>query len=158
MRSFSVTVQTEVASPQAEAFNCIVPIDLTSIFQGHGLLPAVKGTQNQTGAWDAVGQTRTVILSDGSSAQERLTGYEQPHYFSYTVSEFSGVFRYLTTAANGEWWFQSNPSEEVKQIKWRYALTTKSLLAEPILWLITHALWRGYMQKVIQLCKQQIEQ
>jgi hypothetical protein len=91
MRSFSVTVQTEVASPQAEALNYIVPIDLTSIFQGHGLLPVVKGTQNQTGAWDAVGQTRTVILSDGSSAQERLTGYEQPHYFSYTVSEFSGV-------------------------------------------------------------------
>jgi hypothetical protein len=158
MRSFSVTVQTEVTSLQTEAFNRIVPIDLTSIFTGYGLLPSVKGTQNQTGAWDRVGQTRTVILSDKSSAQEKLTGYEYPNYFSYTVSHFSGVLRYLTTVAEGEWFFQSDSCDKVTQIKWRYALTAKSVFAEPILWFIMNALWRGYMQKVIQLCKQQIEQ
>lgn len=158
MRPFSVTVQVEVAAQRTETFEHIVPINLTSIFKGYGPLPAVKGTQNQTGEWDAVGQTRTVILSDGSSAQEILTKYEHPHYFSYTVCGFSGVLRFLTTSAHGEWWFESNSSRDVTYVRWRYALNAKSVFAAPILWLIVNFLWRGYMQNVIMLCKNQVEQ
>jgi hypothetical protein len=68
MRSLAATVNTDVAVSQITAFEYNVPIDLTSIFTGYGPLPAVTGTKNQTGAWDGAGQTRTVLLSDGSSA------------------------------------------------------------------------------------------
>jgi hypothetical protein len=157
MRSFSVAVQFEVTAQQIETFEHIVPIDLTSIFKGYGLLPSVESIQNQMGAWDAVGQTRTVILSDGSSAQETLTGYEHPHYFSYTVRDFSGVLRFLTTSAHGEWWFEGNLSKSYTHIRWRYALDAKSIFAAPILWCIANFLWRGYMQNVVMLCKKQVE-
>jgi hypothetical protein len=157
MRSFSVTVQVEVAAQQTETFEHIVPIDLASIFKGYGVIPAVRDTQNQTGAWNAVGQTRTVILSDGSSAQEILTEYKHPHYFSYIVHDFSGVLHFLTTSAHGEWWFESNSSRSVTDIRWRYTLNAKSIFAAPILWLIVNFLWRGYMQNVIMLCKKQVE-
>jgi hypothetical protein len=40
-------------------FCFIAPIDLTTIFRGYGPLPAVVGTTDQTGAWDAAGQSRT---------------------------------------------------------------------------------------------------
>jgi hypothetical protein len=157
MRSFSVTVQIEVAASQIETFEHIVPIDLASIFKGYGPLPAVKSTQNQTGAWNAVGQTRAVILSDGSSAQELLTKYEHPHYFSYTVRDFSGVLRFLATSAHGEWWFDSHSSRRGTHIRWCYSLNTKSIFTAPILWFIANFLWRGYMQNVVMLCKQQVE-
>jgi hypothetical protein len=157
MRSFSVTVRAEVAAQQIKTFEHIVPIDLASIFKGYGSLPAVEGTQKQTGAWDSVGQTRTVILSDGSSAQEILTEYEHPHYFSYTVRGFSGVFRFLTSSAHGEWWFESNSSKSHTHIRWRYTLDAKSILAAPILWFIANFLWRGYMKNVVMLCKKQVE-
>ena len=156
MRSLAATVNTDVAVSQIAAFEYNVPIDLTSIFTGYRLLPAVTGTKNQTGAWDGAGQTRTVLLSDGSSAHEILTKYEHPHYFSYIVSGFTGVLRLLITSANGEWWFSSTSSGKT-HIKWRYAFNAKSVFAVPVLWFITNVLWRGYMHKALRLFKAQVE-
>ncbi|MGB6067415.1 MAG: hypothetical protein WBG50_21630 [Desulfomonilaceae bacterium] len=156
MRSPAVTVNTDVAVSQIAAFEHNVPIDLTSIFTGYGPLPAVTGTKNQTGAWDGSGQTRTVLLSDGSSAQEMLTNYEHPNYFSYRVTGFTGALRLLITSANGEWWFSSTSSGKT-HIEWRYAFNPKSAFAVPILWFITNVLWRGYMHKALRLFKAQVE-
>ncbi|MEJ2286832.1 MAG: hypothetical protein P8X85_24955 [Desulfobacterales bacterium] len=102
MKSFSAIVETEIADKQAAVFEYIVPIDLPLIFTGYGPLPAVNCAKKQTGGLNKAGQTRTVTLSDGSTARERLTKYDHPHYFSYTVSDFSGVLRFLTISANGE--------------------------------------------------------
>ncbi|WP_410210833.1 hypothetical protein [Aquirhabdus sp.] len=101
MRVIPVIVSIETNVDQVTVFDHIVPIDLTKIFTGYGPLPAVIGTQHQTGAWDAAAQTRTVLLSDDSSAQEQLTGYDHPHYFSYTVSGFTGILRHLAISADG---------------------------------------------------------
>jgi hypothetical protein len=156
MSLLSATVKTTVTANQADTFEHIVPIDLTSIFKGYGPLPSVTSTQNQVGDWDTAGQTRTVHLSDNSSAQELLTKYEHPHYFSYTVSGFTNLLRFLTTSANGEWWFTIGSSGQT-DIKWRYAFNARSVLAMPVLWLITNILWRNYMRKALQLSKAQIE-
>lgn len=154
--SLSATVEITVKAAQTAAFDQIVPIDLKSIFTGYGPLPAVTSTQDQVGAWDAVDQTRTVHLSDGSSAQELLTKYEHPNYFSYTVSGFTGALRFLTTSANGEWWFGSVGSGQT-HIKWRYAFNARSVFAVPILWLVASVLWRNYMHKALRLSQIQVE-
>jgi hypothetical protein len=157
MNTFSATVQIEMDASLEETFQTIVPIDLPTVFPGYGPLPAVKGTRNQTGGWDAAGQTRTVLLSDGSSANEIMTKYEYPRYFSYTVSGFTGILRWLTPSANGEWWFEKGPRPNTTHIRWRYAFNIRSLLSAPVLWLITTVLWRGYMRKSLMLCKAQVE-
>lgn len=156
MSSLSAIVETTVKASQAKTFEQIVPIDLKTIFTGYGLLPAVTGTQNQAGAWDAAGQTRTVNLSDGSSAQELLTKYEYPNYFSYTVSGFTGVLSFLTTSADGQWWFSSTASGQTL-VKWHYAFNAKSFWTIPILWFIATFLWRNYMRKALLLSKIQVE-
>lgn len=156
MASLATTVETIIDVPRERAFWGIVPIDLRSIFTGFGPLPAVTGITDQVGNWDAVGQTRSVTLSDGSSAREGITGYKNPQYFSYTVSGFTGVFRFLTTSANGEWWFEP-VSESRTHIKWRYAYHSRNVAAIPLLWFIVNVLWRGYMKKALSLSKRQIE-
>ena len=156
MSLLSVTIETTVSADQTSAFEHIVPIDLTSIFKGYGLLPSVINTQNQVGAWNTAGQTRTVHLSDKSSVQEMLTKYESPHYFSYTVSDFTGSLRFLVTSADGQWWFRVGSSGQTT-IEWRYTFNARSVLAVPVLWLITKVLWRNYMHKVLQLSKAQVE-
>ncbi len=103
MAFLSATVCTEVVGNREDVFEYTVPVDLTSIFTGYGPLPAVTGTESQTGHWDGENQTRTVILSDGSSAREMLTKYDYPTYFSYTVSEFTGFLGILVASATGEW-------------------------------------------------------
>ena len=119
--------------------------------------PAVTSTRDQTGDWDAPGQTRTVCLSDGSTAKEHLTAYDYPTYFSYTVSDFTGSLRFVTTGANGEWWFAANPAIGGTDVKWRYAFKPRVSLAAPFLSFIAKVLWRGYMRKAIGLCKSEFE-
>jgi hypothetical protein len=156
MASFTTTIETVFDVPREQAFSGIIPIDLSSIFTGFGPLPAVTGVTDQVGGWDAVGQTRSVTLSDGSSAKEEITGYKHPQYFSYTVSGFTGVLRFITTSANGEWWFEPVP-EAKTLVKWRYAYHPCNVVTTPLLWFIVNVLWRGYMKKALSLSKRQIE-
>jgi hypothetical protein len=157
MRSTAAEVQATVEAPLEKAFEHIVPIDLSSIFTGYGPLPAVSGTRNQTGGWNAAGQTRTVLLSDGSSAQEALTEYEHPRYFAYTVKGFTGVLRFLAREAHGEWWFERVPGKEATAIRWRYEFVSRTPFIEPLVCFITQRLWRGYMRKALGLSKAQVE-
>ena len=156
MISSVVSIQVQVST--IEAFCHIVPIDLTSIFRGYSLLPAVIRIDAQTGNWDALGQTRTVYLSDGSHAQELITQYSKPNYFAYVVSNFSGILGFLVTVAVGEWWFEncdSLPSSTL--VRWSYTFTPKSLLAVPILWLVNKFLWSGYMHSVMSNIQEQLD-
>ncbi|MEM7469589.1 MAG: polyketide cyclase, partial [Pseudomonadota bacterium] len=75
MLETTAKIEIAIAAPRELSFAHIVPIDLTSIITGYGPLPAVVKVQNQTGAWDGAGQSRTVVLSDGSLAQEILLAY-----------------------------------------------------------------------------------
>jgi hypothetical protein len=156
--TISSMVSTEVSVNSIEAFCHVVPIDLTSIFKGYGLLPAVMGTSAQTGDWDAVGQKKTVHLSDGSNVSEMIIEYQKPDYFSYIVSDFSGSLGYLITSATGEWWFESSdPLSNRTVIRWSYTFIPKSLIAVPILWIVNKFLWAGYMQSVMSCLKLQVE-
>jgi hypothetical protein len=80
MTLLATTVETIIDVPREQAFLGIVPIDLSSIFTGFGPLPAVTGVTDQAGGWDAVDQTRSVMLSDGSSAKEVIAEYKHPQY------------------------------------------------------------------------------
>lgn len=156
MALLATTVEAVIEVPRERAFLGIMPIDLSSIFTGFGPLPAVTGVTDQAGGWDAAGQTRTITLSDGSSAKEVITEYKHPHYFSYTVSGFTGVLRFITTSANGEWWFEPI-SEDRTHIRWRYAYKSRNVIVTPLLWFIVNVLWKGYMEKALSLSKRQIE-
>ena len=72
-RTVACTVQTRTTLSPTEAHRIIVPIDLSLVFTGWGPFPGVRGANNQTGAWDAVGQSRNPDLTDNSTAFELLT-------------------------------------------------------------------------------------
>jgi hypothetical protein len=160
MKSITISsmVSAQVNVNSIEAFCHVVPIDLTSIFKGHGLLPAVIGTSAQTGDWDAIGQTKTVHLSDGSNVREMITEYQKPDYFAYIVSNFSGSLGYLITSATGEWWFESdNYLSDRTVIRWSYTFIPKSLIAVPILWIVNKFLWAGYMRSIVSNIQVQLD-
>jgi hypothetical protein len=71
MAEAEIVVQGYARADAGATFAAIVPIELTHVFTGLGPLPAVVGNREQTGAWDHVGATRVVELSDGSEASER---------------------------------------------------------------------------------------
>ena len=146
MRRVPVRVTTRLADPPERVFERVAPIDLSLIFKGWGPLPAVTGTRDQTGEWDHVGVSRTVLLADGSSAHEEVTAYNPPHHFGYTVT-FGNPFGAVVSDAAGTWWFASAAGGGT-EVEWTYAFAPRpgaGLLVE----LILAPLWRRYAQQVL---------
>lgn len=127
-------------------FAILTPSDPTRFYPKFGPLPAVVAVQNQTGAWDAPGQSRTLELSDGSSVVERLTIVSSPSRFAYRLSDFTGLFGSLVAYAETEWDFDA--AAEGTRIRWSY-----SFHAQPkrgwVVRFIVNVFWSRYMKKVL---------
>jgi len=141
-------VFTRVPLSCGAAFQAITALDVPRVFRGHGPLPAVEALDEPIGNWESVGHSRRICLSDGSHVRETLTAVDRPRGFSYVVEGFSGVIRWLTLRATGQWTFEAISDRETL-IRWRYAYEPRSAAAWPLLWLVNQLLWRGYMRKVI---------
>jgi len=133
------------ASPD-RTFAIITPADPSRFYPKFGPLPAVVSVRDQTGAWDAVGQSRMLVLSDGGSVVERLTVVDPPRRFAYRLSDFTGVFSTLVAFAETEWDFDASVAGT--RIRWTY-----SFHAQPkrgwIVRLIVRLFWARYMKRVL---------
>ena len=66
----AITVEQSRAIPieLERAFDQTLPMPLTAIFsRRYGLLPPVKEVRGQDGVWGQVGQSRTVVTTDGGA-------------------------------------------------------------------------------------------
>jgi len=93
-----------------------------------------------------VGAQREVVLSDGSSAPERLTAYEPPAHFGYRVGPFSGPLGTLVFHADGDWWF--TPRDGATHISWTYAFAPRPW-RRGLVSLLVAPLWRLYARRVL---------
>ena len=138
-----VTVQARTRLSPEDAFRIIAPIDLSLVFSGWGPFPGVRGATNQTGDWDAAGQSRNPDLTDGSTAMEKLTEYTEPSSFAYELTGFTNILRHLVVGVRGEWTF--SPDATGTLIRWTYEfkpLPRRILLVRRVL----GPLWRNYMR------------
>lgn len=140
-----VTVTASVAAPLEVAFDTIAPIDLASIFERWLLIPGVAGVRDQTGPWDAPGQSRTVLLSDGSETPERLTAVDRPRAFAYRVGPFPRPLGMLASSADGDWSFTPAPGGG-SEIRWTYRFAAGRGRRTLVRALIA-PMWRGYAQR-----------
>ena len=145
----AVTVEKVARAAVPDVFQAIAPVDLSRIFTGYGPLPAVAGTRDQTGDWDHVGATRTVELSDGTVARERITAYEPPAHFAYRVSGFTGRLRLLVTHVDGAWWF-TETDDGTTEIRWTYTFQPRPGRGALVYALVAR-LWKAYAQRVLAL-------
>ncbi len=146
MPTVPVTVEGVCHTPPVHAFAAIAPIDLTRMFRPHGPYPGVVGVRHQTGDWNAVGQTRQTLLSDGSMLHEVLTEYNVPHSFAYELTGFSNVLRYIVESARGEWTF--TPYGPDTMVRWTYTFTPLNGALIPARLLLAPS-WRQYARHVL---------
>ncbi|CAN5553549.1 hypothetical protein BH09ACT4_BH09ACT4_19510 [soil metagenome] len=99
-------------------FAIMTPSDPTRFYPKTGLIPGIVKVHDQTGAWDAVGQSRKLILSDGGTVIERLKVVDSPRRFAYQLTDFTGFFGNLVAFADAEWDFDA--SVEGTRIRWTY--------------------------------------
>jgi len=139
-------VQAIAPADPARTFDVLTPSDPTRFYPSFRVIPAVVSVTGQTGAWDAVGQTRTLHLSDGSSVLETTTDVERPGFFAYELTDFTRVFGPLRRSRAAEWHFE--PAEGGTRITWSYTFFGRRGRGW-IVALIVRAAWAAYMRRVI---------
>ena len=151
----TITVEQSRAIPIElhRAFDGTLPMPLTAIFaRRYGLLPPVKLVRGQDGVWGEVGQTRTVVTTDGGTMRELLTEVDDPNSFSYRLSEISGPMRPLVDTIDGRWEFARHGTGTL--VTWRWTLQPKGLgtgVLRPIA-----RMWRGYARQALELLSEQL--
>jgi len=146
----SIAVEQSRAIPVAveEAFAKTLPIPLPVIFsRWYGLIPPIKQVRDQTGDWHEAGQTRTVMLVGGGSAQEVLISIDPPHSFGYTLSGIKGPLALLVSLIEGEWTF--TPAGTGTSVSWRWTVHARSAAAAPALPALG-AMWHGYARQALE--------
>lgn len=136
---------TAPAKPQ-RTYAILTRSDPARFYPRYGPLPAVVAVEGQTGAWDAVGQSRTLRLGDGSTVVERLEAVDAPRRFAYQLTGFTGPFGNLVAFADAEWDFVA--SSEGTRIRWVYTFH-----AQPkrgwVVRLVVALFWSRYMKRVL---------
>jgi hypothetical protein len=119
--------------------------DPTKFYPRAGVLPAVVDVRDQTGGWDAGGQTRALVLSDGGTVVETLRSADAP-LFSYDLTQFTGLFGMLVARAHSEWTVTAHGGRST--IVWTYSFTSRPGRGLVIAAIVRFA-WAPYMRRVL---------
>jgi hypothetical protein len=139
---------------QDDVFRDMVPMPLPSLFRKwYGPIPPIKEVRDQTGDWDAAGQSRTVVLVGGGSMREELTRFNPPHSFGYTLSNIKGPLSPLVGKVDGEWTFE--PLGSGTNVVWRWTIYPRNGLTAPLL-PVFGMLWKGYARQSLEELSKQL--
>jgi hypothetical protein len=144
MKNISTTLTRTSERPPDVVYPALIHCDAVRVFRPVGALPGVAAVQLHNNRWGHQGDTRTITLTDGSTAHEALTAVIAPDSFTYTVSAYTSVLRLLVS--RGESTFTCSPTTSGGTlITWTYAYTPRSALVRPLVWLVRVLLWEHYM-------------
>ena len=134
-----------IALPVEDAFDGTLPLPLPELFRHwYGPIPPIKQVRDQDGAWQAAGQTRTVLLTGGGSMREELTHVDRPGSFDYRLTDINGPLAPLVRLVEGRWTFSATESGTL--VTWRWVIHRRAVLAAPVMPVLGW-LWRGYARR-----------
>lgn len=120
-RLVAVTVQTTASPHPTTVFPLVMDVALPLIFTGFGPLPGVTEVREQSGPWDHMGASRKPVLTDGTTAFERITACSPPDSFAYEISGFTNILGRFVHGAVGSWDL-TREDDAGTHIEWTYAL------------------------------------
>lgn len=129
-----------------DVYRAVSTADPTRFYPRFGPLPAVAEVWDQSGEWDTVGRTRTLVLSDGGTVVESITDADPARFFAYDLSRFTGPFGRLVAGARAEWRFV--PLADGTRVEWTYAFRARRGWGGAVALIVALA-WRPYMARVL---------
>ncbi len=134
---------------QDAAYHSVLVAPLPKLFGRRfwAIAPIVEVT-GQKGEWgSAVGQTRTIKMSDGGNMLETLTSIDPPNQFGYTIGNVKGVLKLLMVAASGTWAFA--PEGKGTRVTWSWEVTPTKVIGRAAMPLFAR-LWSGSADQAME--------
>jgi hypothetical protein len=110
------------ATTTEDAYDTLVDAPLEALFTSRsGPISPVARCEGQVGDWGTTGQTRRVVLTDGSSNLETLVGADRADLdYRYLLSDFQGPFRMLVRTIDGRFAFA--PEGGGTRVTWTWVM------------------------------------
>lgn len=143
-----MSVRGVAAASPSIASERILTSDVTAMFTGRGLLPAVVVCAPGPDGWGRVGSSRDLLFSDGGMVQETLLEYREGERYTYRAVGFTNALRFLTTEMHSELRFTVGASGGT--IVERMAEFAPRPYRRSILRFVFAPLWKRYMEDIIR--------
>jgi hypothetical protein len=138
--------------PVDDAYARVLVTPLEDIFsRRYAAISPITAVREQDGAWGTVGQTRRIVLADGSTMHEELTSVEPGRSFGYRIDDVTGALKPLVSSVDGRWSFEDAGTGVRVTWSWTvHPLNAFSALSWPLLrWM-----WNGYARLAMERIEQ----
>ena len=148
MSGHRVDASRLVAVEPTQAFDRLIAARLPEIFsRRYAAFPAVREVADEPDEWGTVGQTRTIVLTDGGSLRETLTSVDRPHGYTYVLDDLQGTLRHFVSTIEGAW--SITPHGTGAQIGWAWTLHPKAPPARLTMNVIAK-MWKPYADRALE--------
>jgi Polyketide cyclase / dehydrase and lipid transport len=147
MSGHRVQVSRLVAVEPTQAFDRLMAVRLPEVFcRRYAAFPAVREVTDEPEDWGTVGQTRTILLTDGSHLRETLTSVDRPRGYAYLLDDLHGPLRPFVRTIDGAW--SITPEGTGARLGWAWTLHAKAQPARLTLNVIGR-MWKGYADRAL---------
>lgn len=136
--------QTMPCAPDAVFALMVDPDRFPSMFEGYGPIPAIRSVTLDTPL--AVGATRRIHNTDGTTLTEQVTVLDRPVRHAYTLGGFRPPFSWLVTRGESDWTLSAQASGT--HVRWIYDFTLTSALVYPLAAVVL----KFFMGRAMQRC------
>jgi hypothetical protein len=147
MTGHRVEASRMVAVEPTEAFDRLMTAHLPTIFnRRYAAFPPVREVTDEPDSWPTPGQTRTIVMADGSRLRETLTSVDRPHGYAYLLDDLHGPLKPFVSTIEGAW--SVTPEGTGARIGWAWTLHAKASPARLTLTVIGR-MWKGYADRAL---------
>jgi len=149
MKPIKFSCEATLPQTPEEIASQILDLNRWPEFAGYGPLPGIKHAEFDTTTADIVGTRIRVTNRDGSTHIEEIVEWEPTRRLHLHMHEFSPPVSRLATSFDETWEFQVT-DHGTKAVR-LFELHPKSMLASPLLWIISLILKRAIARHLEQM-------
>ena len=153
-----IVVKISIPAPKERCFATASSTEtLPRIWIGSGAVPGVVSARMEDDLPMAVGNTRLVSLTDGTTARETYIDFSPPNTYAYRMSDIQGSMGNFLTHAEGFWKFSSGATDAETEVEWTYRAYPFGTLTRFPAWLIVNLFLKSAMQSCLERVKELCE-
>jgi len=104
--SYDVAASAVLPVTEEVAYDTVLAAPLEEILgQRSGVIPGIARAEGQDGDWGTVGQTRTIVMTDGGRSLETLVLADRPGDYRYRITDIRGLMKPLVSTIDGRFTF-----------------------------------------------------